>query len=491
MVLRSRSDNENCDRGTIDKGYRLAKVFAEDERLGLVALDDGRGSSPGSAVATDSTLSVVGDGNPPYENLHHSVGAALTRTNFPDRPIDDGSELGDPMNIYQLHFGDSDGSESGDEDYMSSGESTVVKYIESSNAIAESPHHLEEQESQYAENPSVNFEDDAHYTNSSGGEDSDEEVGIRTNMHGPLIANLDDDDYSADVEFDPTNESIYGSAEDIAYGSEDMSLSSGDDSDATNQRGVNHMNIRDLFFADLEADDTSDTDFDPAAESAAESEEKMEDSFEGSNGPSDKESDATIEPNLNNMSIRDLFYADIEVDHPSDGDFDAASETSNDSEENIDNDSNDADSDYTEDPNDTAMTLLDLVRQGDIDDRSSDEEYQPADKGTNDVRVNSESDKENSEEQVRVQSFLSDFRSLTYIHKFRLRYLARRRYHQSLIGLQSIALILHFSQLPRTIPPWPSKSTATPLRRSGGRSPPAVSNSSQRPELYAATRLRD
>lgn len=409
MVSRSPSDDENCDRGTIDKGYRLAKVSAEDERLGLVALDDGRGSSPESAVATDSTLSVVGDGNPPYENLHQSVGAALTRTNFPDRPIDDGSELGDPMNIHQLQFGDSDGSESGDEDYyMSSGESTVVKNIESSNAIAERPHHLEEQESEYAENPSVNFDDDAHYTNSSGGEDSDEEVGIRTNMHAPLITNLDDDDdYSADAEFDPTNESIYESEEHIAYGSEDMSLSSGDDSDATNQRGVNNMNTRDLFFADLEADDTSDTDFDPAAESAAESEEKMEDSFEGSNGPSDEESDATIEPDLNNMSMRDLFYADIEVDHPSDGDFDAASETTNDSEENMDNsgDSNDADSDYTEDSNDTAMTLLDLVRQGDIDDRSSDEEYQPAEKGTNDGRVDSESDKENSEEQVRVQIF--------------------------------------------------------------------------------------
>lgn len=396
--------------------------------------------------------------HPPYENLRHSIGAALIRTNFPDqtlstpsslddsreanpvtsigldfrnwvRPIDDGFESGDPMNIHQLHFGDSDGSGSGDEDYGSSGDSTVLKNIRSSDTIAESTHHLEEQESEFAENPSVNFKDDAQYANSSGGEDSDEDVAIRTNMHDPLIAHLDDDDHSAGVEFDPTNESIYESAEDIGCRSEDMSLSSENDSDATNQRGVNHMNIRDLFFADLEADDTSDTDFDPAAESAAESEEKMEDSFESSNGPSDEESDTTIEPDLSNMSIRDLFHADLEVDHPSDGDFEAASKTTNDSEENMDNsgNSNDADSDYTDDPNATAMTLLDLVRQGDIEDRSSDEEYQPADEGTDDVREDSESDKENSEKEVRVQSFLSDFRPLTYIHEFRLRYLARRR----------------------------------------------------------------
>lgn len=64
MVPRSRSDDENCERRTIDKGYRLAKVSAEDERRALVALDDGRGSSSGSAVASDSTMSVVGDGTP-------------------------------------------------------------------------------------------------------------------------------------------------------------------------------------------------------------------------------------------------------------------------------------------------------------------------------------------------------------------------------------------------------------------------------------------
>lgn len=442
---------------------------------------------------------------PPYENLHHSIGAALTRTNLPDqtpstpssvddsreanpmtsiglnfrnwvRPIDDDFEFGDPMNLHQLHFRDSDGSGSGDEDYVSSGESTIGKNVGSSDTIAESSHHSEEQESESAEKPSVNFEDDAQYTNSSGGEDSDEEVGIRTNMHDPLIANLDEDDYSADVEFGPTSESIYESAEEIECGSEDMSLSSGDDSDATNQRGVNDMNIRDLFFTDLDADDMSDTEFDPAAESTAESEEEMEDGFGGSNGPSDEESDATIESDPSNMSIRDLFHADFEVDHPSDEDFDAASETTNDSEENMDysGNSSDADSDYTDDPNATAMTLLDLVRQDDIDDRSSDEEYQPADEGTDDVRV---------------QSFLSDVRSLTFIHVFRLRYLARRRY-QSLMDLQNIALILHLSQLPRVILPCPSKSTAKALGQSGDRSPPAIFDSPQRPELYAANRLR-
>lgn len=64
MVPRSRSDDENCERRRIDKRYRLAKVSAEDERLSLVALDDGRGSSTGSAVASDSTMNVVGDGTP-------------------------------------------------------------------------------------------------------------------------------------------------------------------------------------------------------------------------------------------------------------------------------------------------------------------------------------------------------------------------------------------------------------------------------------------
>lgn len=187
-----------------------------------------------------------------------------------------------------------------------------------------------------------------------------------------------------------------------------MSLSIGDDSDATNQRDVNHMNIRDLFFTDLEADDLSDPDFDPSAESAAESED--EDSFEGSNGPSDEESDATVEPDPSNMSIRDIFRADLEVDHPSDGDFDAASETTNDSDENMDisGNSNDGDSDYNDNPDAAAMTLLDLMLPGDIDDRSSDEEYRPADEGICEVREGSESDKENSEQESGYTLFYPD-----------------------------------------------------------------------------------
>ena len=64
MVPRSRSNDENSDRRTTDKKYRLAKVSAEDERLSLAVLDDGRGSSPGSIVASYSTMSVVGDGKP-------------------------------------------------------------------------------------------------------------------------------------------------------------------------------------------------------------------------------------------------------------------------------------------------------------------------------------------------------------------------------------------------------------------------------------------
>lgn len=53
MVPRSRPDDENCERRRIGKGYRLAKVSAEDER-----------PSPESAVVSDSTMSMVGDGIP-------------------------------------------------------------------------------------------------------------------------------------------------------------------------------------------------------------------------------------------------------------------------------------------------------------------------------------------------------------------------------------------------------------------------------------------
>lgn len=361
--------------------------------------------------------------------LHHSLRTALTRNNSSDqtpsiqssandsrevnsvtlidldrrnwvRPIDD-FEPSDRMNIHQLQFGDSDDSGSADDNYEPNDVSTVVNNSGNWGTLAESSHHSENQDSKSAENHSVGIEDDAHYTISS---DSDEEIGKPTNMHDPLIADFDDDELPAVIELDSTDESIYESEKNIECGSEDMSLSSGDDSDATNQRGVSHMNIRDLFFTDLEADDLSDMDYDPPAESADESEEDMEGSFEGHSGSSDGESDATIEPNPNNLSIRDIFHADLEVDHPSDGDFDAGSETTTDSEENMENssNSNDADSDYTDDPNAAAMTILDLVRQGDIDDRSSDEEYEPADDGTDDVRGGSESDKENSEKEVRV-----------------------------------------------------------------------------------------
>lgn len=299
------------------------------------------------------------------------------------------------MNINQPHFGDSDGSRAGDGDYGSSGESTVVKNIGSSYAIAQSSHHSKSQDSESAENPSVNIKDDAQYTNCSVGEDSDEKVGIRTNMHSTFIPNLDDY-YSTDVELDPTNESNNESAQDIECGSEDMSLSGGDDSDATNQRGVDHMNICDLFFTDLEADDLSDTDFDPAAESAAQYED-------------DEKSDATVEPDPNNMGISDLSHADLEVDHLSDADLDAASETTNDSDVNMDisGNSNDGDSDDTDNPDATAMKLLELMLPGDIDGRSSDEKYQPVDECIDEVREGSESDEENSEQEVRVHSFLS------------------------------------------------------------------------------------
>lgn len=63
-VLRPSSDDENCDGRTINERYRLAKVSAKDERLGLFALDDGRVSSPESATFSDGTMSVDEDGTP-------------------------------------------------------------------------------------------------------------------------------------------------------------------------------------------------------------------------------------------------------------------------------------------------------------------------------------------------------------------------------------------------------------------------------------------
>ena len=144
------------------------------------------------------------------------------------------------------------------------------------------------------------------------------------------FADLEDDDYSADAELDPTNESIYESEEDIESAG-DMNCSRGDDYDATYQRDYDQMNIRDIFFTDLEANYSSDTDFDPAADSAAESKVNMEDNSEGSNGSSDEESDATVKLDLNNMGIPDLFYLDFEDDSSSDEEFDDATETTNDS----------------------------------------------------------------------------------------------------------------------------------------------------------------
>lgn len=71
-ILRSGSDKENCNRKTIDKVYRLAKLSAEDERLGLLALDDGRESSPEIATFSNSTMSVDEDGTPSPTPLYSS-----------------------------------------------------------------------------------------------------------------------------------------------------------------------------------------------------------------------------------------------------------------------------------------------------------------------------------------------------------------------------------------------------------------------------------
>lgn len=308
------------------------------------------------------------------------------------RPIDEDFEPSDPMTIHQLHFGDSDDSGSSDEDYESSDKSTDICSIGNSENIPESSHYSEDQDSESAENHSVSLEDDAQYTNPSRVEDSDEEIGIPTNIHDPYFAELDDDDYSADAELDPTNESIHESKGDIESASEDMNCSSDDDSDATKQRDVDHTNIQHPI----------------------------------------------------NMSIRDLFHSDFEVDYTSDEDFDAAAETANDSEESMEDSDNskDADSDYTDDPNDFTMTIL--VRRSDIDDRSSDEGDEPTDEGTDDDRDGSESDKENSEQKVRLSSFLSILRSLTCVHNFRFGFLAR--HHQS--PMENNALILRLFQLP-------------------------------------------
>lgn len=86
-------------------------------------------------------------------------------------------------------------------------------------------------------------------------------------MPGTFIANLDDDYLQMKNLILQTSPSV-NTRTTLSVGP-DMSLSIGDDSDANNQLGVNHMNIRDLFFTDLEADYLSDTDFNPTAQSAA------------------------------------------------------------------------------------------------------------------------------------------------------------------------------------------------------------------------------
>lgn len=406
---------------------------------------------PNSPDQTLSTLSSDDDSREasPVTTFGHDLGNWV-------RPIDDSFEPNKPMTIHQLHLGESDDSGSSDEDYGPSDESTDVNNIGNSENIAESSHYSEDHDSERAEDHSVSLEDGAPPSiNSSRGEDSEEEIGVPTNIQDPYYADLDDDDYSADAELDLTNESIYESEENMESGSGKTNCSSDDGPDA---RDHNPVNIRDLFLAELDGDYSSDTDFDPvaeaAADSAAESEENMEDSFEGSNGSSNEGSDATIKLDSNNMGIRDLYYLDFEVNYSSDEEFDPAAQTANESEENMEDsdDSNDADSDYTDDPNAFAMTILDLVRKGDIDDRSSDEEYEPTDEDTEDDKDGPESDKENSEQKVRLSSFLSIFRSLTCVHRFRLGFLARRQ-HQSPMNLQKNTLILRLSLLAQTLLP--------------------------------------
>lgn len=62
IILRPRSEDEDCHGITNNERYRLAKVSAEDKRLGLFALDDGRGPSPDSATFSDGTVSIDEDG---------------------------------------------------------------------------------------------------------------------------------------------------------------------------------------------------------------------------------------------------------------------------------------------------------------------------------------------------------------------------------------------------------------------------------------------
>lgn len=212
IVLRPSPDDKNCDGREINRRYRLAKVSAQDERLGLIALDDGRESSPESAKFSDGTTSIDEDGTPSKENLQNAIGTALTRPYSLDqtlsipssaddsreaspvkalsldfgnwvRPVDDSSEPNKPMTIHQLHFGDSNDSGSSDEGYEPSDEPTDVNNIENLEDIVESSHYSEDQDSEFAKDHSLGLEDDVPpYTNSSRSEDSEEEVSIHTSL---------------------------------------------------------------------------------------------------------------------------------------------------------------------------------------------------------------------------------------------------------------------------------------------------------------------
>ncbi len=210
-------------------------------------------------------------------------------------------------------------------------------------------------------------------------------------------------DYSTDKDSDAAVEATTESDENMEDDSEDPYRSSDQESDATNEPDADQNTIRDLFFREFEPDYSSDIDFDPAAEATNESDENMEDDSNDPNRSSDEESDTTSEPDANHMSIRDLFFTELEPDYFSDEDFDAATEVTNDYDENMSEDSdrsNYEDSDYTDNPDAFALPLLDLVQGENMDDRSSDEEFEPTYKCITDHTDGS--DKENSPSKVRL-----------------------------------------------------------------------------------------
>lgn len=107
MVLRPSSEDEDCDGRTINERYRLAKVPAEDERLSMFALDDGRGPSLESATFSDGTVSVDEDG---ILSLKEAIGTALTKPNPSDQTLStpsstDGSREANPATTMGLDLG--------------------------------------------------------------------------------------------------------------------------------------------------------------------------------------------------------------------------------------------------------------------------------------------------------------------------------------------------------------------------------------------------